>query len=319
VSAPLGTVAVLGLGLLGGSVALAARARGVAARVVGAARRKETRDLALARGAVDEVRDFDEAVRDADLVVLATPLFAMGEIAGRVAPALSPGAVMTDVGSVKAPLAETIPGLLPPGVHYVGAHPMAGSHLTGLEHARADLFEGAPCVVTARPEAPGAQRTIAFWEALGARVLIRDPAEHDAQVAWISHAPHVLAFAFGAALGEAPEASTALAGPGFHDFTRIANGDPELWAEILCANRKALAAPLHEALAGLSGLAQAIEANDAHAVGRWIESAHGALSRTSKSGTFVDGGREAPLIRRSATPDAPRSAGGAGDTKKTHA
>jgi prephenate dehydrogenase len=286
--------------------------------VVGAARRKETRELALARGAVDEVRDFVEAVRGADLVVLATPLFAMGEMAARVTPALAPGAVVTDVGSVKAPLAETIPGLLPPGVHYVGAHPMAGSHLTGVENARADLFEGAPCIVTAPPEAPGAEAVTAFWEALGARVLIRDPAEHDAQVAWISHAPHVLAFGFGAALGEAPEASTDLAGPGFHDFIRSARGDPELWAEILTANRKALAAPLHEALAALSGLAQAIEANDPDTVGRWIESAHGALSRTSDSGTRVDGGREASPVTGSATPDAPRSAGGAGETTKTH-
>jgi len=317
-SRPFGTIAVLGLGLLGGSVALAARARGVADWVKGAARRRETRVLALERGALDEVRDFDDAVRDAELVVLATPLFAMGEIAARIAPALSPGTVVTDVGSVKAPLAETIPGLLPPGVHYVGAHPMAGSHLTGLEHARADLFEGAACIVTARPDAPGADRVVAFWEALGARVLVRDPAEHDAQVAWISHVPHALAFAFGASLSEAPDASLALAGPGFHDFTRIARGDPELWAEILCANRKALAAPLHEALAALSGLARAIEANDADAVGRWIESAHGALSRTSDSGTREEGGRETPPAAGSATPDAPRSAGGAGETTKTH-
>jgi prephenate dehydrogenase len=318
VSARFEKIAVLGLGLLGGSVALAARSRGVASRVVGAARRAETRKLALSRGAVDEILDFEAAVADAEVVVLATPLFAMGEIAARVAPALAPGAVVTDVGSVKAPLAETIPGLLPPGVHYVGAHPMAGSHLTGLEHARADLFEGAPCIVTTAPDAPGADRATAFWGALGARVLVRDPAEHDAQVAWVSHVPHILAFAFGAALGAAPEGSTHLAGAGFRDFTRIAHGDPELWAEILCANRKAIGAPLHEVGAALSGLARAIEADDAEAVGRWIESAHAALSLSADSGTRADGGRWASSNAGTATLDASESTAEAGVSTEPH-
>jgi len=318
VSARFGKVAVLGLGLLGGSVALAARARGVATRVTGAARRAETRDLAIARGAVDEVLDFEAAVDGAEIVVLATPLSAMGAIAARVAPALTRGAVVTDVGSVKAPLAETIPGLLPPGVHYVGAHPMAGSHLSGLEHARADLFDGAPCVVTAAGDAPGSARVSAFWESLGARVLVRDPAEHDAQVAWISHVPHVLAFAFGVAMSEAPAASTQLAGTGFHDFTRIAHGDPELWAEILSANRKSIAAPLHEVAAALSGLARAIEADDALAVARCIETAHAALSLSHESGTRADGERQALPGAGAPTPERPGSAGGAGEPTKTN-
>ena len=272
-------LAVLGLGLLGGSVALAARRRGAAARVVGAARRADVRAAALARGAVDEICDFDAAVRGADLVVLATPLFAMPELVRRIAPSLAQGALVTDVGSVKGGLAETLPGLLPEGVSYVGSHPMAGSHHSGFEHAREDLFEGAACVVTEAPEPAVRERLCAFWRALGARVVLRDAASHDAEVAWMSHLPHAVAFAFAGALARAPERAFEVAGAGFRDFTRIAQSEPELWADILTANRKALAAPLAAAQESLRELARAIENDDAEALERWIGAARAALAR----------------------------------------
>ena len=135
---------MLGLGLLGGSVArAAARRRGAAGRVVGATRRRGVLEAAMRQGVVDAVGSPEEAVRDADLVVLATPVFAMAETVRQVAPHLREGATVTDVGSVKAVLHETLPGLLPRGVRYIGSHPMAGSHERGFEHSRADLFEGA--------------------------------------------------------------------------------------------------------------------------------------------------------------------------------
>ena len=276
-SALFSRIAVLGLGLLGGSVALAARSRGVAGAVAGATRRRDVLDRALEIGALDEIGDFEQVVRGAELVVLSTPLFAMGELASRIAPHLSEGALVTDVGSVKAPLVEMLPGLLPRGVHYVGAHPMAGSHLRGFEAASEDLFEGAPCVVTAAADAPGAERVSAFWRALGCRVILRDPAAHDVEVAWMSHLPHVLAFAFAAALPAAPEGAGEVAGTGFRDFTRIAHSDPELWAEILAANRKAVVPPLQEVASVLARLARAIEANDAEAVERDIAAGRSAL------------------------------------------
>jgi prephenate dehydrogenase len=275
-------VAVLGLGLLGGSVGLAAKSRGVAACVAGATRRRDVLEAALQRGAIDEAGSFDQAVAGADLVVLATPVFAMADVVRAVAPRLREGALLTDVGSVKAKLAETLPGLLARGVHYVGAHPMAGSHQRGLEHARADLFDGAPCIVSGASDARARDRVCGFWRALGARVLLRDPAAHDAEVAWMSHVPHVLAFAFARALGEAPAGAHEVAGSGFRDFTRIAQSDPELWGDILTSNRKAIVAPLQAVAESLANLGRAVDAGDADAVERWIAEARAALSPSAR-------------------------------------
>jgi prephenate dehydrogenase len=287
-------LAVLGLGLLGGSVAWAARERGVASEVVGCGRHGEPLRGALSRGLVDRAElDPAAAVAGADLVVLATPVGAMPERLRAAAPGLRAGALVTDVGSVKAPLADTLPGLLPPGVVYVGAHPMAGSHERGPAHARPDLFAGAVCVIAAVPSvpAPAVARIEGFWRALGARTLRRDPAAHDREVAWTSHVPHAVAFAFARALGEAPDGAREVVGPGFRDFTRIARSDPELWAEILVANGKALAGPLARVAERLSELARCVEAGDADAAARLLGEARTNLdispdpgAETRKSG-----------------------------------
>jgi prephenate dehydrogenase len=276
-------IAVIGLGLLGGSVAAAAKHHGVATTVVGASRSKDARDVALRRHWVDEVGSVTEAASGADLVVLATPVFAMVDVLRDLAPALGSDAIVTDVGSVKAQLAETLPGLLPGGVSYVGSHPMAGSHERGIENARADLFADSTCAVSDSGQPEAQQRVCSFWRALGARVVMRNPAAHDDQVAWTSHAPHVLAFAFAAALARAPAGSGELTGGGFRDFTRIAESDPELWSDILTANRKALAAPLAAAGEAFRELGQAIEANDPKSVERWISGARDSLALVVRS------------------------------------
>jgi len=278
-------LAVLGLGLLGGSVAWAARTRRVAGEVVGYGRRGEPLQRALAQGLVDRIAaDPAAAVAGADLVVLASPIGAMAELLSAAAPGLQPGVLVTDVGSVKAPLAETLPGLLPPGAIYVGSHPMAGSHERGAAHARPDLLEGAVCVVAETPQTPAAAlgRIDSFWRALGARVVRRDPAGHDREVAWISHVPHAVAFAFVQALVEAPEGARELAGPGFRDFTRIGRSDPELWSEILIANGKALAGPLARVGERLAELARLIEAGDADGAMRWLAEARASLDRAEE-------------------------------------
>jgi prephenate dehydrogenase len=276
-------IAVIGLGLLGGSVAAAASRHGVAARVVGASRSQDAREFALRHGWIDAVGSGAEVAAGADLVVLATPVFAMADVLRGFALALGSDAIVTDVGSVKAQLADTLPGLLPAGVHYVGSHPMAGSHERGIEYARADLFEDSTCVVTDGGEPEAQQRVCAFWRALGARVVMRGPAEHDEQVAWTSHTPHVLAFGFAAALAGAPAGSEDLTGGGFRDFTRIAESDPELWSDILTANRKALGAPLAAVGESLRELGRAIEANDPELVERWISGARDALALAMRS------------------------------------
>lgn len=284
------TLAVVGLGLLGGSVAAAARERGLVSRVVGVSRRPETAQQARARGIVDEAGlDLAAGVAGADLVVLATPVYAMEGVLRQAAGHLQPGAIVTDVGSVKGPLADTLPGLLPPGVRYIGSHPMAGSHASGIEHARADLFEGAACVLTPNGEDGETARLAAFWRALGARVELRAPADHDDEVAWISHVPHAVAFAFARALDRAPEAARALRGSGFRDFTRVARSEPEMWADIFVTNHKAMAAPLQEVSQRLAELARLIESGDHDAVSATISAARELLADDGSS-AVEDGG-----------------------------
>jgi len=261
-------VAVIGLGLLGGSAALAAKQRGVARSVWGSGRRSEALADAVARGIVDGVGRPEEIASSADLVILATPVGAMAASLQAIAPQLRPGCLVTDVGSVKTSLAETLPGLVPAGSTYVGSHPMAGSHLRGVEHADAELFCGTTCAVCPHAGASLAavERVSAFWRALGAQVVEIDPVEHDASAAWISHLPHALAYVYAQALAGAPQRAGKLIGPGFRDFTRIARSDPKLWSEILTENHKALAGPLAAAAAALTQLLRSIEADDREAV-----------------------------------------------------
>ena len=188
-----------------------------------------------------------EAVRGADLVVLCTPPGALAALAGQVAPHLAPGAAVSDVASVKAGVAEELTAIL--GSRYAGAHPMAGAERQGLPAARADLFEGAVCLLTPgeRTDADALETVGAFWRDLGARVRCLPPAAHDEAVALVSHLPHVLAAALADFVGAQPGGATDCAGPGWRDMTRVAGGSPELWTEILSRNR----GPVTYALRGL--------------------------------------------------------------------
>lgn len=280
---PFEKLAVLGLGLLGGSVAAAAKQRGLADEVVGAARRTGPLERARAAGIVDSVASPLEAVVGADFVVLATPVGSMPKLVAEVAPNLEPGCILTDVGSVKLSVIDLIPGLLPDGVEFVGSHPMAGSHLRGPDHARADLFEGATCVVTPRlGQSPTAiERVEDFWRALGARVTRRSAAAHDEEVAWVSHLPHLLAFAFAESLQSAPREVGELAGSGFRDFTRIAQSDAELWGEILSLNSKALSGPLNHFSESLARLARLLEEGDGESLERLLSQARIRLTEVA--------------------------------------
>lgn len=272
-------LAVLGLGLLGGSVALAARESGVAREIAAASRSQGPLDEALRTGMLDHAGSVAEAVAGAEMVVLACPVEAMPGLVREAAPHLAPGAVVTDLGSVKTGPCRELPELLPEGTFFVGAHPMAGGHEHGARHARADIFEGACCVVTPSPETPVdvKARVVGFWRALGARVVERSAEAHDAEVAWVSHVPHLVAFAFAEALADAPEGASALAGPGLADFTRIARGEPGLWSGILSANREALAGPLRSFRRALDELVEAVESRDGERQERMMGSARAIL------------------------------------------
>ena len=280
---PFSRLAVLGLGLVGGSLAGAARQSKAAGEVVGHDVDPGEAREAEERGLVDRSHsDPAEAVAGSDLVVLAMPIPAMENALRRVAAALEPGAIVTDVGSVKAPLAAALPACLPDSVAYVGSHPMAGGHRSGARNARVDLFAGATVVVTGDPT-PDREKVDRFWSELGARVEHRSPGDHDLEVAWTSHLPHVLAFAFAGAFGEAPEAAKRLAGAGFRDFTRIAKSDPALWAGILSTNAEALRIPIESSAAWLRDLAKAIESADGTALERILADARRELDDPPRS------------------------------------
>ena len=280
---PFKRLAVVGLGLLGGSVAAAAKERGLANEIVGAARRPAPLERALAAGIVDSVATPAEAVIGADLVILGTPVGSMARVLGDLRDNLSPGCNVTDVGSVKGAVVDQLPGLLPEGVEFVGSHPMAGSHLRGPDHARSDLFEGATCVVTPLEgqDAAAVERIESFWAAVGARVERRTPSQHDEEVAWVSHLPHLVAFAFAEALNAAPDRAGQLAGGGFRDFTRIAQSDAELWGEILSLNGKALSGPLNHFSESIAKLARALEEGDGESLETLLGQARERLSEVA--------------------------------------
>ncbi len=233
------TLALVGVGLIGGSVGLAARKRGVAGRILGVGNRPEVSQRALSRGAIDEIRPDVRSVADADVVVFCTPVNLIARQVIEAASACRPGTLLTDAGSTKAALVREVEGRLPPGAAFVGGHPLAGSEKQGPEHASADLFEGRVVVLTptARTDDKALSRTTALWEALGARVRLMDPEEHDRALAMTSHLPHVTAAALAGVLP--PEWGGLTAG-GFRDATRVAAGGPELWAAILQANADAV-------------------------------------------------------------------------------
>ncbi|MAG33414.1 MAG: cyclohexadienyl dehydrogenase [Deltaproteobacteria bacterium] len=282
--APFEKLAVVGLGLLGGSVAAAAKERGLAREVVGAARRSAPLERALAAGIVDSVAPPADAVIDADFVILGTPVGSMPKVVSEIGLGLGTGCLVTDVGSVKGFVVEMLPGLLPAGVEFVGSHPMAGSHLRGPEHADSDLFVGATCVVTPRvgQDATAIERVECFWRDVGARVERRSPVIHDEQVAWVSHLPHLVAFAFAESLSAAPTQVGLLAGGGFRDFTRIAQSDAELWGEIFSLNSKALSGPLNHFSQSLAKLARALEQGDSESLEQLLNQARGRLAEVAE-------------------------------------
>ena len=238
-------LAILGPGLLGGSLAGAVHRWGCAAEVRLWGRREAAVQQVVARGWAERgTTAVAEAVEGADFVILATPVGAMPDLAREIVTAkLSQDAIVTDVGSVKGFVAENVAPIFDAaGITFIGSHPMAGGEATGFEAARDDLFDGAACILT--PHAASLPRLRAFWETLRCRITVMTPAEHDAAVAEISHLPHLAASAIAlAALGRGTGA-LPLAGNGFRDTTRVASGDPDMWTEILLENRHALAGPL---------------------------------------------------------------------------
>lgn len=232
---------VLAPGLLGGSVAKAARHRRLARRIVLWSRRPENRLQLRTQPWCDEVRDTpEEAVRGANLIVLAAPVDGIIALAQSVGPQLAAGTLVTDVGSVKGEIARLCHAAVPPGVNFVGAHPMAGSEKSGWKHATDSLFDRRTCFVTPVPATDPAalEKVVRFWQELGAEVTTLDPDAHDEIVAHISHLPQVVATSLCNFLSGKNPAWRNFAGGGLRDTTRIGAGDPTMWLEILRQNRE---------------------------------------------------------------------------------
>jgi len=256
---------ILGPGLLGGSLGLAARQRKVANRVVIWARRPDAADEAWKLGAADEATtDLAKAVHNADLVVLAVPIGAMEPLARQFAPHLAADCVITDVGSVKYPVVTALTHTLAGRAQFVGAHPMAGSEQAGIEAARRDLFDKAVCILTPTPETdqPALERVFEFWSRIGCTVRTLSPTEHDEIIARVSHLPHVVAAAVVNVVCSDGAHPLNFVGPGFKDFSRIASGPPDMWTEICQQNRQEIGRALDAAIAELTKLRAALANND---------------------------------------------------------
>ena len=266
-------ISILGVGLLGGSLGLAVKSRLSGCKVIGYGHRKATLEAALEMGALDEGYDqLSPAVQGADLVVLCTPVGLLGGLLVEIGPMLAPGALVTDVGSTKRSVVEAAEASLPGRVQFVGSHPMAGSEKRGVQHARADLYAGALCIITpterSSPQAVGQVET--FWRAMGMRTCRLSPQEHDRRLADISHLPHAVAAAL---VAMQDDASLALTGKGFLDLTRIAGGDGGLWRDIFLDNRDNLRESLRKLRDEFDRLLQLLDPPQSEALQAWLDAA----------------------------------------------
>lgn len=256
-------LAVIGPGLLGGSLALAARRAG-GFHVSLWARRPEAVEELRELGVADEASNNLLAVADAaGVVVFCVPVGAMAALAEQVVPVLRADTLVTDVGSVKAPVVAQLAPIFRTGARFVGSHPMAGSEQTGIRAARADLFDDAVCILTPNGEsAPEAVSGIReFWTTMGCRVMEISPEAHDDAVAAVSHLPHLAAAALVNAVAEKSPGAFDFAGPGFRDTTRVASGPPDMWTEILSSNRRAVRKSAEAMIAKLEEFITLLDSN----------------------------------------------------------
>ena len=263
-------IALIGIGLIGGSIALEARKRGLARSIVAATRSAETAAAANRLKLADHCdTDLAAACADADLVIVCTPVGVCGEVARTIAPRLKPGCIVSDVGSVKQAVIADMAPFIPKGVHFVPAHPVAGTESSGPEAALLDLFQGRWCILTPLPDSDpkAVDRLEAFWRALGSDVDRLEAANHDRILAITSHLPHLIAYTI---VGTADDLGGHLnsevlkyAAGGFRDFTRIASSDPTMWRDVFLNNREAVLEVLQRFQEDLAYLQRAIRWGEA--------------------------------------------------------
>lgn len=258
-------VAIVGVGLIGGSIGLALRERRLAGEVIGIGRHEEKLRSAQRRGAIDRgTTDLVDGVGGAEIIVVCTPVDTIAELVVQAAAACPPSALITDAGSTKEELVSTVDVALAgrrSGPRFVGSHPLAGDDRAGHEHARADLFDGRAVVVTPTDSTPrpAVVEANGFWQGLGAKVVRMTPAEHDKALAVTSHLPHLVAAALAATT---PKDLLPLTASGWRDTIRVAGGEPGLWRAILATNRQHVVQSLDRLTAEMQALREALDQGD---------------------------------------------------------
>ena len=266
-------LALIGFGLIGGSIARAARDQGLADEIVTTARSEKTRARVAELGIVDRVVETNvEAVQDADLVILCIPVGACGPVAQEIASRLKPGAIVSDVGSVKGTVVKDMAPYLPKAVHFVPAHPVAGTEHSGPDSGFPELFIDRWCILTP-PEGTDTsaiERLRSFWAAMGAKVEVMTPDHHDLVLAITSHLPHLIAYTIVGTADELAQVTSSevikFSAGGFRDFTRIAASDPTMWRDVFLANKDAVLEMLGTFNEDLSKLTRAIRRGDGEAL-----------------------------------------------------
>ena len=278
---PFNRVSIIGVGLLGGSLAKVMRKLNLAKSLVGYGRNMTNLEEAKRLGIIDQVApDIQLAVKDADLIVLCSPVRAIRQLVMKMVPNIKPGCLLTDVGSVKEPLVQEVEALIPEGVFFVGAHPIAGGEKSGFHVSSDTLFEDAHCIVTPtdKTEPSALKRVIELWETIGMRVSTMDVKEHDFIFGAVSHLPHVLIFALMNTLGSLKSDNhdeiTSFSGAGLKDITRIAGGEPAMWRDICISNKDSVLHCLDRFQETLNHLRLGIEQENGELLAQEFETAN---------------------------------------------
>lgn len=259
---------IIGVGLIGGSLALLCREKGIVSEVIGVGRSEKNLQDAIALKAIDSYTfKAEDAVKGADIIVLAAPVRSIIRLAREIAPHLKAGAIVTDVGSVKGPLTE-IEDILPQGTYFVAGHPIAGKEKSGVTAAFSQLFQNSKCILTptANTDRDAVNTVKSMWEAAGAKVLLMDPEAHDRIFAAVSHLPHVIAYALVNTLLDLENESDGIisyAAGGFRDFTRIAASHPEMWRDICLMNKDNILEMLERYERSIAKIKLLIQSDDA--------------------------------------------------------
>lgn len=258
-------IAIIGVGLIGGSFALALKKRGFKGKITGMGRNTKNLSKAKKLGIIDSyTTEFTEGVKDADLIMLAVPVGQFETILKNIRRNLKKGAIVTDVGSVKAQIVKKLEPLMPKDVYFVGAHPIAGKECSGVTCASADLYQNAKCIITPGRDTNNTalKKVISLWKTVGAKTMLMDPEEHDVIFSAVSHLPHVVAYALINGILKVDEAILHHGGKGLRDMTRIAKSPAGLWRDICSHNKKNILKSLKMFSSSISHITKLIERSD---------------------------------------------------------